>query len=189
MPNTIILTVVNTPYLLIDGFYSEMYVYSPLFCLQTTRDDMLRSIIVDRWRTCCFALSSSSLSAATAADDDDDADSVIIHRRRHCYRDDDEAARVLKRCASKEGGGNNNQPVRWHCCRMPSMVISAIAWWLLRSFLFCGCGWLSRLRRRVLRLRRGVAVAPWLLRLCHSFQRLRRGCCGCAVVSCGCVVV
>ena len=103
MPNTIILTVVNTPYLLIDGFYSEMYVYSPLFCLQTTRDDMLRSIIVDRWRTCCFALSSSSLSAATAADDDD-ADSVIIHRRHHCYRDDDEAARVLKRCASKEGG-------------------------------------------------------------------------------------
>ncbi len=101
----------------------------------------------------------------------------------------------LRRCALKGGGGNNNQPVQWHC-RMPSMVISALASWLLQSFLFCGCGWLSRLRHRVLQLCCGccgcpivVAVVPWLLHLRRSFPQLCHGCCSCAVLSCGCIVV
>ncbi len=123
----------------------------------TYRDDMLRSIIVDRWRTCCFALSSSSLSAATAADDDD-ADSVMIHRR---HRDDDEAARVLKRCASKGGvgGGCQQQSTcamalshaingRFRDCVVVVAVVS-ILWLRLVVEVASSCS----------------AVASWLLRL------------------------
>ncbi len=154
--------------------------------MATYCDDMLCSIIIDRWHTCCFALSSSSLSAATAADDDD-ADSVIIHHCHHCYCNDNKAARVLKRCASKEGGTTINLcdgivachqwsfPQLHHgCCGHFYFVVVVGCQGCI--VLFCSCVMV-------------VAVALWLLQLCCSFPQLRHGCCGCTVVSCSCVVV
>ncbi len=128
------------------------------------RNDMLRSIIVDRWRTCCFALSSSSLSAATAADDDD-ADSVIIHC---CHHDDNKAARVLKRCALKGG------------CQQQSTCAMALSHAINGRFRDCV---VVVAVVSILWLRLVVEVAPPCSVVAWWLLRLRRGCCGCAVVA------
>jgi len=82
--------------------------------------------------------------------------------------------------------GGNNQPGLWHH-RMTSMVVSVVASWLLRLLLFCGCGWLSRLRRRFPRLlviSRSCVVVVAIVVSCHCGWLLRL-----VVVSHGCVIV